>query len=153
MPWQHLGAPVAEVCRERCAGTDGVPHLFGGGGRVADSDADARFTQVFDKSERTRHFRRERDDSDASTGDVLAALEVVDRRGGGVFAPMGAARAVLGRDVGPLHVEAQDRRRVGLQQRPRTPFVALERPRDDRGQDARDTVTPQRGEGVLYLLG
>ena len=66
---------------------------------------------------------------------------------------MRAPEAILGRDVGPLHVKAQDRRCVSLQQRPRTPFVALERPRDDRGQDARDTVTPQRGEGVLYLLG
>ena len=65
---------------------------------------------------------------DPSLGRFLAPLEVVDLGRAHVLARVGAARPVLGRDVGALHVDAGERRVAALAaasaRRPRTSRAA-----------------------------
>ena len=58
-------------------------------------------------------FRGERDDADAAAGGVLPAMELVEIGRADPLTGMGAARAILGRDVGAFDVEAVDRMALG----------------------------------------
>ena len=58
-------------------------------------------------------FRGEGDDAYASAGGVLPAVELVEIGRTDPLAGMGAARAILGRDVGAFDVEAVDRVALG----------------------------------------
>ena len=107
-------------------------------GRVADRHAHAGRDQGFDERERARRLGRERHEPDAPSAASLAPLEVVDVGAAHVLARVRAARAVLGRDVGPLHVDARDRGMPRSHERSGAGREALEGRRDERRQEARD---------------
>ncbi len=110
MPWEHRGAPVAEMCRQRRAGGDRVADLLPCRGGVSDGGAHARRDEMFDERQRTRDFRRQRDQRDAAARGVLPSIEVVETRRRHMLARMRAARTVIRRDVRAFHVDAGDRR-------------------------------------------
>jgi hypothetical protein len=76
---------------------------------------------MVDERHGTRDFRRERHEDDPAVGGVLPAVEVVDARRHHVLSRMGAASAVLGRQVGSFHVDPGDGRAGGARKDARAP--------------------------------
>ena len=112
MPRQHLRAAVAQMRRQRRAGRRSRRRSARGVAAVcpiATRTPDA--TRCSMSGSAPADFGRERDEHDPAARGVLPAAEVVDARRRHVLARMRAARAVLGRQVRPLHVDAGDRRR------------------------------------------
>ena len=106
MARQHLWASIAQVRRQRRAGSDGVAQLRRCRRGVADRHPDAVRDQMLDQRHGARHFRGERDQHDAPEGSVLTPFEVVDAGRRDELAWMRAADAVGRRQVRPFHVDA-----------------------------------------------
>ena len=110
MPRQHLRTSVAEMGCQRRARRDRIAELLRRRCGVADRDAHTCRDQVVDERQGARHFRRERDEDDATLSGVLAPLEVVDACGCDVLQWMCTARAVSRRYVRSFHMDAGDGR-------------------------------------------
>ena len=76
---------------------------------MADGHAHARLNEMLDQGQRARHFRRERDETDAAAGGILTPAKIVDAGRHDVRSRMGAARALVRREVRPFHVDPGDR--------------------------------------------
>ena len=111
MTRQQLRAAVAEMRRQRRAGSDGVGDLLRRRRRcdrcATRTPAPTRYSI---SGERARHLGRERDQHDAAVSGLLAPLEVVDARADR-HARADARRAARPRGdrYGPFHVNAGDR--------------------------------------------
>jgi hypothetical protein len=102
------GAAVAQVGGEGGARRRGIMDTLGGGAGVPDPDGDAVGHQVLDQGESARHFRRQGHQFDTSGSGVLPAFEIFDRSGGDKGERVGAARAIVGRNIRALHVQSGD---------------------------------------------
>jgi len=150
---QRARAAIAQMGRERGPGRHGVLDLGSVRSRMADRHAHTGRNQVLDERERAGYLGGERHESDATLGGVLAAVEVVHRGAAHVLARVCPARPVLGCDVGPLHVDACDRRMTRAHERAGAGGEGLERRRDQRGQEARDPGFPDRRHGAAQVAG
>ena len=131
----------------------GVGDLRPGRPRVPDRHADLARHQVLDQGQHARGLRGDGHEPDAPLGRVLATPEVVDVGPADERAGVGAARAVLRRDVGPLHVDAGDRRVLRADDGPRARGERLERRGDERRQEAGDARLLDRGHRLEHPLG
>lgn len=152
MARQQLRASVAQMRGQRGAGGDGVGNLPRRRRRVADGDADPVADEMIDQRQRPADLRRERDESDASAGRLLTALEIVDARIDHMRARVRAPRPVLGRHVRSLHVDARDRRVLDAGHHPRAGRKVVERRGDERRQAPRHSRPAQTVESQQYLV-
>jgi hypothetical protein len=136
MPRQDVGAPVAEMRRQRRAGGDRVGDLCGGRRRMADRGADTRRGEMLDQLERAGPLGGERDEPDPSVSRLLTPAKVVHARQGYVLARMRAARPVGRRQMRTLRVDPGNRGIGDARQDARARREAVERRRDQRRQAA-----------------
>ena len=73
---------------------------------VSDGSDDAFAGDVLDVGDGPGPFRRERDDAYAAAGGVLPAVKLIEIGRADPLTGMGAARTILGRDVGAFDVKA-----------------------------------------------
>ncbi len=150
---QDRGAAVAEVRRQRCAGRDGGSDLIAGRSRVTDGDAHAGRHQPLDQRNCAFDLRRERHQHDAASRCLLPPLEIIATCGGDMSPRMRAARAVLRRDVRPLHVDAGNRRILDIGQDPCARREIFKRRRDEGRQQPGHTRQAELRQGEAHAIG
>lgn len=136
---QELRATVAEMSGKSRARVHRIANLLRRGSRMADRDSDTRFDEMFNQPKRTGNFRGKSDKNNATRSGILPVLEVFEGRFDNMPAWMRPARAILGRNVRPLHMYPGDRRIRKIHQGAGAARKSLERRRDESGKKSRDT--------------
>ena len=153
VPRKRRRAAVAQMRRQRRAPPHGLDDRLRARGRVTDRDANARRDETIDEVQRARHFGRERHETNHSVCRVLSPREIVRRGGRHRGRIVGAARAVVARNVGALHVQAKDSRGAAREHALRTSGEPGEIRRDQRRQERRHARDLHGGGGSRHVLG
>ena len=98
-------------------------------------------------------LRRECHEHDAAPRCLLPALEIITTCGGDMSPRMRAARAVLGRDVRPFHVDAGDRWILDIGEDPCARSEILKRRGDEGRQQRGSHPSGELLQGEAHAIG